>query len=319
MIQPHNAWTINDSTKLKCYLECPRKFFYEHRLGWSSDEQSNHLVFGDALHQALEHIYRHGFSDESLVAAHEQFMSVYRLTFGDDTDALFHPKDPVMAFKGLAAYAVRYKNDFQMYDVLHTEVGGTAPINTEGRRIAFKIDTIVQSKSNGKIQVLEHKTKGGGFNHIWGVEFPLSIQVGAYTHALYCLFDPERVQGVEINGIAFIKRKADGGYHDFMRVPCWRQPHHMNNWLWNVNRIWDEIDADDQYLMSEAKESDDILQCYGMNPTNCSKYFRKCDWHDFCSTWSNPLQNAFEPPMGYHVEFWDPRENEVRERMDLDW
>ena len=65
------------------------------------------------------------------------------------------------------------------------------------------MDTILMDRSDGTFFSLEHKTKQGTIDRQWRMEYPLSVQVGTYTHALYCLFPISKVRGVVINGLAF--------------------------------------------------------------------------------------------------------------------
>ena len=45
-----------DSTKINTFLDCPRQYFFTYVLGWRSDRPNNHLVFGQAWHEAMEHL-----------------------------------------------------------------------------------------------------------------------------------------------------------------------------------------------------------------------------------------------------------------------
>ena len=73
-------WDILDSSKIQSYMRCPRKYFFNHILGWSLEEEeqgaleisssgllaapkseirkSEHLVFGTAWHHSMEHLLR---------------------------------------------------------------------------------------------------------------------------------------------------------------------------------------------------------------------------------------------------------------------
>ena len=54
-IKEQPTWNIKDSSKLDTYLDCPRKFFYEHMLGWRVDRPAHALHFGTSWHMAREY------------------------------------------------------------------------------------------------------------------------------------------------------------------------------------------------------------------------------------------------------------------------
>ena len=88
VIQPHPTWDIMDSSKLICYKECPRKFFYQYILGWQNAYPNNHLVFGSAWHMAMEWLLNH---PKDIAGAALAFLEYYREHFPPNTDELFVP------------------------------------------------------------------------------------------------------------------------------------------------------------------------------------------------------------------------------------
>ena len=86
-------WDVLDSTKIKAYLECPRKFFYEYVVGWRSIEPNIHLEFGKAWHLAMEHLLVKGYEDEELVQAYTLFHNHYRKYFPEVMDDVYAPKN----------------------------------------------------------------------------------------------------------------------------------------------------------------------------------------------------------------------------------
>jgi len=62
--------------------------------------------------------------------------------------------------------------------------------------------------------------------------------------------------------------------------------------------------------LASCKDSDEIMMAFPRRTENCTKYFRICPYHDFCLTWSNPLQHCFEPPIGFEIDFWNPSTRE---------
>jgi hypothetical protein len=181
--------------------------------------------------------------------------------------------------------------------VLHTEACGAVPVAND-RLIHFKQDAVLRDERG--VFSREHKT-GSRAGRQWIDQWALSMQVGTYTHALYCMYPADQVWGVEINGTIFQKSKID-----FVRVPCRSSLKMLNAWLIDVNRWIDRIHEDIDILMNEDNESNAAMRAFSRNPKSCTDYYG-CEYHPFCLSWPNPLQNVYDaPPIGYFQEYWDP-------------
>lgn len=320
----HKTHDIQDGTKINCFMECPRKYFYEYVLGWRPETPNNHIVFGRAWHLSLEHILTHGYGINELIKAHEQFISHYRLTYGPDTDELFFPKTPDNAFAMLGVYAKHYADDFSRFEVQHTEIAGSIEIDQENVAY-FRMDSIVKDKTTGKYGSLEHKTGSSTWN--WEKQWPLSMQCGIYTHVLFSLYGLLNVSGVTFNGVFFKKAKkgwAELGSgstlsvqppYEFLRYPAFKSPESMFDWHHTIRYYMENIKMQFK-LLENCSDDDHVLNCFPMNPTSCSKYFG-CQYHDFCCSWTNPLQRANQPPMGFIVDYWDPTADEAKTEINI--
>lgn len=323
-IEPHPTWDVHDSSKIQTYIECPRKYFYQYVLGWRTEEASVHLVFGAAMHEALE-IVLHGmhFGREKdgasgyMSEAFAKFEEVYRKDFPDElTDETRFPKVPLVAYGTLEEYAITYENDtLRLVEDENghplTEIAGTIPISNN-RVVHFRLDAIVRD-NDGYIRCLEHKT-ASRYTDGWHNQWSLSIQTGLYTHALYCLFDPESVKGIMINGMIIkkptVKQVESGRFSatDFIRVPVDRTYDMIAAWLSTTNNWMDRIEEDFERL-HRASTEDQVLDCFHHAPPSCNKW-AGCPFLDHCAVWANPLRRADAPPMGYTTNWWDPRERE---------
>ena len=290
-----SEWQVLDSTKLQSFCACPRQFFYEYVLGWRREYTSNHLVFGQAWHEALEHIYKNKFTLSELGPAYEKFLELYRKTLPESTDSWFKGKTPDNALLALAEYAREYATDAYEIEVLDTEVGGMVPVGND-RYITVKLDLI--GKKDGKIMALEHKT-GSQAGETWANQWKLSIQIGAYLHALQSCYDCQGYDPtVYVNGTFFYVKSRK-----FLRVPCIRRGEAMLNWLSTVNTLMDRVE-DEFRVLSLASADDPILQAFPMHPTACTSY-AGCQYHDLCTCIGNPLR-LDGPPMGFTYYWWDP-------------
>jgi hypothetical protein len=299
----HESFERLDPSKMIAFETCPRKFFYRYVLGWTVESANNHLIFGQAIHKAMEQIYVGGFTAESVDLAYKQLTDIYRASFDESTDELYFPKVPGIALIGLVKYIDRYKETDRNVDVLHTEASGTVPISPE-RRLYFRLDNV--SKGDRGYYTLEHKTASQNSN-AWHAQWELSLQILTYIHVLMCLYPGEEVYGAIVNGLFFYKRQ--GGDVEFERVPILKTEVKMKQWLWTVNFIYDMIEHNYEELKL-CTPQDEVMMCFPMRSTSCTDYNVVCPYHAFCSFWSNPLAHIDDVPAGYKKEFWDPSEYE---------
>lgn len=308
-----SAWEIVDISKMKDYLDCPRKFWWRHVLGWESTAPSNHLIFGEAMHRAMAHLLQTDYSSENiLIAWKEKFLPYYREFFPPTTDELMKAKTPAAMLQMLPQYVARWHDDHQRCTTLHVEVGGAVPVATD-RVIHLRIDAILQDKQKGFIFGREHKS-GSGITRQWETQWMLDLQPTCYTHALRSAFPDHEVKGIELNGIHFKHTKTKGDSFEFIRIPLWKSNENMLVWLMTVNRIYDEIERDFE-LLAYSSENDSVLTAFHLNPGNCTKYFG-CAYHDFCCAWPNPLRKVHECQLGFHINFWDPRKMEIQTKLE---
>ena len=304
-----------DGSKLNRFMECPRAFFYEYLLGWRSERPNNHLVFGSAFHEAMEHLLCNGYDKRSVLGAYRKFELMYRKTLENpENDQMFWPKTPDRAFEAIALYAGNYSDDLEKYEKLYTEIAFTVQMD-ETRSLIGRMDSIMRRKSDNKIFSLEHKTASS--LHRWDEKWPLAMQTGTYTHAMYCLYGFEDVEGVVFNATAFkrVKGTRGGTKFEFLRVPAYRSRSQMQTWYTNTLYWMDALEKEYQ-LLESSTEKNDVLMAFPMNTTNCDKWFG-CQYKDFCNAWRNPLQHCSRPPLGMIEEHWNPHEEDSTVTMKL--
>ena len=306
--------SILDSTKIQCYMECPRLFFYEYVLGWRSNRPNNHLVFGQALHLALEHVIINGYNSKSIDEAYQIFEACYRESFPENTDQFYLPKTPSRFFQMLILYCHHYQDDLSKYSVYKTEIGGTIPLG-DSHQMAFKMDTVMYEESSGLYCSLEHKSKQGNYiDKSYEIDFKMGIQVGTYTHVLNSLFPPENVSGVIINCLCFKKTKQP----EFIikRFPINMSNQMMYIWLETVKTYIDSI-YEDYNKLSITNESTDLMKCFKLNGKSCSNWGRVCQYNDLCTSWANPLRHLHQMPISMDVNFWNPLEEDLNEVINF--
>ena len=304
-IPVNSTWDVMDATKIKTLMSCPRDFFYSYIMGWRHEGSSIHLAYGHAWHQAMEVLLTEGTTPEAVAKAYQSFLTDYVSQMEQEADILqeLHPsKTPSAAALGLAEYAKLWQDDPK--ETLHLEVSGTAPIDESGRVIHVKLDAIRRRKDGpnaGKIHSLEHKTTTR-FTEAWQEQWHYDFQVGAYDHFLKCLYEPEEVEGVIINGAVFNKTSRK-----FPRFPIIRSNEMWEMWIYEANHWWNYLEMNMRHLY-ETSASDRVMVAFPRNSASCSKF--GCKHPQLCCFKANPLQRIETPPLGYKVDFWDPRERE---------
>jgi hypothetical protein len=253
----------------------------------------------------------HGYED--VQGAYNAFLNEYRKVFHESTDEMYKPKTPTAVLSALMKFAEERSSDLVENEVVildgqkMTEISGTVPVDTD-RVMYYRMDSIMRRKADGKIFSWDHKSTSAYYmrSNKWSEQFHLG-----------------GVLGIEFCGAGFeylIRGSAarPAGYHvTLQRVPAFKTPDQMNVWLWTVSDILDDIDRDMDRLF-HCKEDDPVLMAFRMDPNSCTNY-RGCPFHDFCLAWSNPLQQCYEPPLGFKVEFWDPSAMKTTVKKDLTW
>lgn len=310
----HPSLDIIDSSKLKDYTKCPRYFLYSHVLGWKSEFPNNHLIFGSAWHEAMEHLLLNGYEEDSVHEAFDKFLIYYRQYFLPETDEMFKGKTPANVLMTIPAYIERWiKEDYEEkpYEVLYTEIAGSVPI-TESDVIYFRMDSILKDLKKERVYSREHKT--GSRVWMWAEQWPLAIATGTYNHVLYCLYPYEVSNGIQMNGTFFLTRKNNPW--DFLRFTIKKTKDQMQTWFSNINFYYFDMKRELDLLMKTYDR--DLLEAFPLRTNNCLDYSRVCEYHDYCLAWPNPIiRSSGQPPPGFKIEYWNPMEKEAKQTFDF--
>lgn len=311
---PVETWSIMDSTKLKCYKGCPRKYFYEYVLGWRHSGPNIHLDFGSAIHLIFETIYNEpddgwrGYPSDIVTKAYGEFLAEYRKSYplpeGDgvdlaialEQDAKNSPKNPDGAARLIAEYATKYKDDD--FEVLYTEVAGIVPID-DIHNMTFKMDLILRDEMG--VRGKDFKTSGAD-REMYQRKFHHDTQMLCYSHALHMLF-PEEEVGMCLDFLIPLKTKVTLRRRD---IPITELQ--LLHWLAETSWWLNEVDRDFELLSNTSLDAPYMLT-FRRNDQNCTQYNQLCPFFDFCSLpgFSNPLTRCAKPQPGFEVRHWDPR------------
>jgi hypothetical protein len=246
------------------------------------------------------------YNRETIMRAYLLFEDRYRQYFDPSTDAERAPKDPENALAALIEYTQHYQSDH--FETLYTEVAGSVSIG-QSRIAHFRLDAVVRDE--GTITLLEHKTSSY-FGASWQNQWSLSVQIGLYLHALQTMYPDEPVR-CKVNGCFFAKKG-----NSFLRVPIIKAKPAMQVWL-DTENFWFSRLEQEMDQLAAASEDDQTLLAFPLNPTSCSTW-SGCQFRDFCTSWANPLQRVHRAPIGFEVDWWDPRsmQEEANKVVELD-
>lgn len=315
---PTHDWF--DSTKLEAYRDCGRKFFFEYMLGWSPSQGKIDLVFGSAIHVALEYFYRSlmlggpGVHRDNLKGAWNAFMDYWEKHFNALTMATKPNKTPKRALEILSQYIKIYPQDNTEYEVLYTETVGDVPLDTEGLKLRVKMDAILRHKQEGFVIAREHKTCSA-FGQRWVDQWETAIQPASYQYALQGMFPTQAhpnafVKGIEINALIF-RSKDYPDKPNFFRQIYFRPHNQMALWLAEVYDLIDRYERDRRILISvgekmKAGQKQNVMPCFLRGSCKWG-----CTFPTLCTHWTNPLEhNITTPPPAHKLRFWDPAEQE---------
>lgn len=308
-IDLHPTNDVIDSSKLKEYLTCPRKYFYRYVLGWEKTGKNIDLIFGEAWHRAMAQLLTMVKNDlptlklnaEELVEiAMKEFTDYYSEFYPIEAVWIDHaPKDPNTARMALLDYI---KQGLHKTHTLVTGSTGEDLVEVAGSmalfgiNIHFRLDAIVENKEG--TFVLEHKT-ASQLTRSWASQWGTSLQTGLYHFALTCL--SKDAKGLIVNG-SFWRKKGI----EFVRVPVIVSDKMAAVGLSVIEDTVYRLTHDYERL-SECKPEHSILDCFMLNPSQCSIYYG-CPFIDLCTCWHNPLEKVNVIPEGFSVRWWDPRE-----------
>jgi hypothetical protein len=291
----------HDYTKLSDFCVCLRRGYFAHVRNWQPDVTAAPLVFGIAMHRALEKIYSSPVNSNETLIQNACLGFVHEWREHDLDPEAFHPRSLSHGLEVVEAYVARFGDEIRETRVIAVEEPFKVILEeTEESYYHGRLDAVVELPQVPGIYVLEHKT-ASSFSSTWQQTFSPNMQIDGYCHALNMLH-PENAKGVLVNGLLVQKTKME-----FVRVPVLRQYEHLDAWRWEV---LDKIqDIDFNWLrLREFRELSDFRQqpfmsSFPKNATACS-FYGGCRYLDLCKVSSNPEQWP-EVPAGFVEQVWD--------------
>lgn len=319
-----------DYTTLSSYIACPRKFFFRHVLNLKKDEGTSiDLHFGKAFHTGLEAAYLmiQGYQErgenpagdltEAVLAdlAYKAFMEEWdSIPHGFDPD-LVAPKSPAYAADCFLGYMKTYRMEMMRNRVLGVELSFSVPI-MENFNYIGRMDLVDEDAASKTVRVVEHKTTKYD-NLVWQESWRSNFQVEGYLAAGYA--QTGEMPMVIVNGAKLNKTKIS-----YPRVPIQKSAAAIERFLAEVAAYIVRLNQEYEELMSQLEGPHKALlladptalltlfprNCYSGGP--CTMFFRTCEYMDYCQMRNNPMTWYNNPPSGYVIDEWDPRDPDGR-------
>ena len=284
---------IWDNSTISCFQTCRRKYHFQYVMHLRPKVKGTPLIFGSAIHDALDHYYKGEDRAISAVEAVELFKKDYSTPEGDSLRTVEN------GVKMLVWYFTKYKHEpFTVHG--KPEEGFVFPIGDilYGGRLDLPV------RWDGQLWIMEHKTTtrlGAGYFD----QFELDKQITGYIVALE-EYSGEKCAGAIINvlepwkEVKRVTAKTKQPEDHFLRKPLTRSQELKDRFKYNVQAIVRDIkwcQDNDEFQEAEKKEA-------------CYYYNRNCPFLQLCQYGVNDRVIARD----YVVEEWKPFElAEVKE------
>lgn len=283
---------IWDNSTISCFQTCRRKYYFQYIRHLRPIVKGTPLIFGGAVHDALDCYYKGVDREKSAVEAIKLFKSIYTTPEGDTLRTVEN------GVKMLVWYFTKYKGEpftvvgkpeegfvFFCGDILY------------GGRLDLPVEW------DGQLWIMEHKTTtrlGGSYFD----QFELDKQMTGYIIALE-EYSGRKCSGCIINAmepwkeVKRVSAKTKQPEDHFLRKPLTKSKELKERFRYNVQAIVRDIkwcEANNEFQEAEKKEA-------------CFYYNRNCPFLQLCQYGENDKVIARD----YVVEKWEPFKNALRQ------
>jgi hypothetical protein len=280
-----------DATSLKEIMFCPRRYHYSQILGFKTEKESHHLVFGRYYHSALGVYDSHLAANNGYAIAREEAV-LAALFYGYGWNSEDKAKNRFSLWRTVQWYTEQYPPD---KDVVKTVVDSDGKPLIE-QRFSFSLpfsapngydyiccgyfDSVVEAMQ--ACYVRERKTTGKTVNTEWFQTFGVDIQIDIYSIGCKICFDVP-VRGVLIDGA-----QVAVNFSRFYRAPSLRTEPQLEETLVDVEH-W--IKQAEQYALERYWPK-------------ASRFCFMCPFRVVCS--KDPASRTAALLGNFRVEDWDP-------------
>lgn len=327
MVENTHQVRLYDSTMLRSYRGCRRRFWFRHVLNWSTSGIDAAPGFGICWHVAMDYIWQNLSSEPNPVklaqGAYREFEREWR-ELGlpdpdtDDCDKLM-PRTPDTAASMLLKYVEQRPQFIRDCEVLDVEIPFVVPLYPDNFNVMYcgKLDKVVRYR--GRIWIIDHKTttlysRAAGFQQSFTDTFSPNLQIDGYAYAGHMLYGKE-FKGVWIDAALVHKTQRHYGL-----IPVERKIEHLDAWLSEVRRLVTEVETDrTQYEAQRRRGEPFTYNLFIKNDQACYDWNRPCPYLDICKMHADPTEATM--PDGMLVEPWSPLEHagivDLREMVNV--
>jgi len=271
-----------DSSKMKCYLECPRKFYWRYVRHLVPQKDETPLTFGSAIHEALYTWYDMQLDGYSKEEAMEEALHRFHSNWTDQPydDKRTHEKGD----KLLKGYFKKYPEEpFTFLTPPETAF----KIKFYDYFLIGRFDGVINH--NGMVMPLDHKTSTRMGNYYFN-RFRPDLQMTKYCWVARKIAQKlglnEEIHGAYINVLYFTKTKMN-----YVRQIVSREQWEIDQFTRIALHIMDEINA----------KSVDRMEDWFPNWTSCTKW-GSCTYRDLCI--DNEPERLID--FMFEEEVWNP-------------
>jgi hypothetical protein len=284
---------------LQDWRRCQQFWAWRYVTGLSPMHESPTLMYGIAIHKALEGWYRavdRGQPPhERIEVAVRDFRDCMYLFKDQYVKGDWYQDDIAKGLLTLEEYALRYSNEF--WKVLR--VGGELAIEMSescslpsGNRFTGRIDLVVQNP-DGKIFIMDHKTTGWALANV-----TKTLQVSHQANGYLWLWN-ENHPDLQASAVVFNVLRNYKGSTDFKQIPVYKSERDIERFKQDTDKCLSDI----------VREVSSPNPHFQMDTDACYKYNRACPFMDLCAG------TNYESLVGVEYRILDDVESKLSEEQ----
>lgn len=292
------AW---DSTSIKLWQTCPRKYYYKMREGWQSKRSSHHLWFGGLYASALEGYHKlRAKGDDHNLALREVLRDILirswihprddegnRLPGGEPYNTMDSAKTRDTLIRSIVWYLDHYEEDSMTTLVAEgkaaVELSFTLPVD-DGIVFSGHIDRLVEY--NDAVYVQDQKTTGTTLSPNFFRQFNPDTQMSLYTFAGKIIYN------TPVRGVVIDAAQIAVGFTRFERGMTMRTEDQLNEWYDDTMKVLTQATT----MQREG--------FYPRNESSCGNY-GGCEFRDICGH-PRSVREQFLKADFTQGDAWDP-------------
>ena len=303
-----------DNTRVMAYFNCPRNYYFRHIRHWRREGTSTPLAFGLGIHSGQDVIWDRASTDLPNSTIVELATAAFNVDWENEgmySDPLLTPdpkRNPANAMAIFQAYVDHYRPWLRQINILAIERPFIVTLMEDP--LVYYIgrwDKVYEKQD--KVYIADHKTTAiyrtqGGFDRKWIESFSPDSQIYGYLYAGVGVFGAD-LKGVVIDGILVHKI-----HRHFTHIPISRTYAALDAWRWSTE-YWVREILDNQRALAMMNKDAQFMICFPMKTSHCTHKYGVCSYKDVCRFGDPNPEKMIDPPDGFIIEPWDPRDHNL--------